>query len=305
MREGQLEISEVGSGEVNRVRIRNLSGRRVFIMDGEELVGAKQNRVLNTSVMIAPKQVAVVPVSCVEQGRWVASSPGFRSGETQLFAAGRQANIAAVSRNYVAQPSAGAQSDQSMIWRKVAEKRAAFQLGSPSGPMHEVYESNQKSVTDYVKRFRPIEGQVGAVFAINGEIVGADIFDQSSTLRRLLPKLIKSYALDALEKQTSRSIAPPLDRHDAEMFLRRVMEDGVSFRCYDSPGEGQDVRIISRRISGAALTVSDRAVHVALFMPERDDRPIPLRDGRAAGALEAVIRSLRLVGDLLALVLDM
>jgi hypothetical protein len=161
MNKGVLIVSEKGDGEVNMVRVRNKSSQPVFIMDGEEIVGARQNRVLNSSVMIpATDKVVEVPVSCVEHGRWVGDSMQFQSGGTQLFAAARQANVQAVTRNYAASPSAGPQSDQSMIWERVGRKRAALSVGDASGPMHEAYKKYDRSISDYVKRFHAIDGQV-------------------------------------------------------------------------------------------------------------------------------------------------
>src|SRR5210317_1529800 len=66
------EISEGGS--VPDLLVDNQGDVRVLFIEGEELVGAKQNRILNTSVLIAAHTKTKIPVSCVEQGRW-----GYRS----------------------------------------------------------------------------------------------------------------------------------------------------------------------------------------------------------------------------------
>jgi hypothetical protein len=62
------EVSEGGS--VPNLLVRNGTGSRVLFLEGEELRGAKQNRVLNTSVLVAAGSTTTIPVSCVEQGRW-------------------------------------------------------------------------------------------------------------------------------------------------------------------------------------------------------------------------------------------
>ena len=49
----------------------------VLLVDGEELIGAKQNRVLNLSILIPAKQRCVIPICCVEAGRWRAASREF------------------------------------------------------------------------------------------------------------------------------------------------------------------------------------------------------------------------------------
>ena len=57
-------------GAVPMLKAHNRGAVGVLILDGEELVGAKQNRVLNTTVYIKPGQEIVIPVSCTEAGRW-------------------------------------------------------------------------------------------------------------------------------------------------------------------------------------------------------------------------------------------
>ena len=65
-----IEVAEVDeSGEVSKLKVINRSDLPVLILDGEELVGAKQNRIVNTTFLIAAGSVTIIPVSCVEQGR--------------------------------------------------------------------------------------------------------------------------------------------------------------------------------------------------------------------------------------------
>jgi hypothetical protein len=56
---------------------------------------------------------------------------------------------------------------------------------------------------EYVRAFDCAPLQAGLVFAIDGRAVGLDLFDYPHTLRRLFPKLLRSYALDALETATT------------------------------------------------------------------------------------------------------
>ncbi len=280
-RQKAVEIAEKEGGQVDQVTIRNNSRRPVFIMDGEEIIGAKQNRILNSSVPIPGRKSAALPVSCVEQGRWTGSTDRFTSGGTQLFAKARQSKVADVNRNYAAEPSAGARSDQQKVWAHVAAKRTSMRLGNEAGPMHEAYTKNAVKIDDYVKHFHVVKGQVGALFVIRGEIVGADIFDQNETLRSLLPKMVKSYALDAMEtprlKQTSGKLGVPTVA-DARKFLELIGRRGVSFKTYPSPGDGSDVRISSPDLQGSALVVDGEAMHIALFAPERP-KTMPVNSG--------------------------
>ena len=83
-------IEEVSkAGEVPALTVTNTAHRPVLLLDGEELVGAKQNRVLNTTVLVASGARLDIPVSCVEQGRWAYKSARFALGDATLYATAR------------------------------------------------------------------------------------------------------------------------------------------------------------------------------------------------------------------------
>jgi hypothetical protein len=68
-------VSEAGS--VPELLVKNLAPSPVLILDGEELIGAKQNRIVNLAILVAAGQTLRIPVSCVEAGRWVHRSREF------------------------------------------------------------------------------------------------------------------------------------------------------------------------------------------------------------------------------------
>jgi hypothetical protein len=132
----------------------------------------------------------------------------------------------------------------------------------------DLYERPSVSVRleDYVKGFTPVEGQAGAVFAIDGKVFGAELFDSSVTFRKLFPKLLRSYALDALD----RSISVPADTQfpstpaeEADAFLKRI--GGMEAKESPAVGEGQDIRLSGSGLTGAALASGERVVHLSTF----------------------------------------
>jgi len=55
-------------GSVPDLLVDNRGDVRVLFLEGEELIGAKQNRILNTSVLVPAHSKIKIPVSCVEPG---------------------------------------------------------------------------------------------------------------------------------------------------------------------------------------------------------------------------------------------
>ena len=75
LQQGLLEVREISqAGSVPELTVVNKGDRAVFLLDGEELVGAKQSRVLNLTILVPAGRTLIIPVSCVESGRWASRS---------------------------------------------------------------------------------------------------------------------------------------------------------------------------------------------------------------------------------------
>ena len=100
---GEVEVTEVSeSGSVPELCLLNRSSLPIFLLDGEDLVGAKQNRILNLSILVPAASNFEVPVSCVEQGRWSWRSRGFQSAGRVIYSKLRRSNAEAVSQSLFA-----------------------------------------------------------------------------------------------------------------------------------------------------------------------------------------------------------
>jgi ARG and Rhodanese-Phosphatase-superfamily-associated Protein domain len=91
------EVSEAGI--VPFLKVANGADQPLLLLDGEELIGAKQNRILNTTVLVAAHTEVTIPVSCVEQGRWGYRGRQFRPGDASLYASLRARKAAHVSQS--------------------------------------------------------------------------------------------------------------------------------------------------------------------------------------------------------------
>jgi len=116
---GSVDVEEVSeSGSVPNLLVTNQSDSKVLFLEGEELRGAKQNRVLNTSVLVAARSKTTIPVSCVEQGRWRYRSRQFVSGESHSSSKLRHYLKRSVSESLKA--GRGHTSDQMAVWGEVS-----------------------------------------------------------------------------------------------------------------------------------------------------------------------------------------
>ena len=84
---GLARVTEVSAeGRVLELAFENASGEKILLVDGDELVGAKQNRILNLTILVGAGRRVVIPVSCVEQGRWHYATDDFRAARRSSVA---------------------------------------------------------------------------------------------------------------------------------------------------------------------------------------------------------------------------
>ena len=270
--EDLVEVKEKGEeGSVPELEVVNKCPCMVLILDGEELVGAKQNRIVNTTILIQGKSTTVIPVSCVEQGRWAYESPRFSSQERLMTAQLRAMKADQVHRSI--RTSADFRSDQGAIWDEISSKALRMEAPSPTMAMSEIYEKERSALADYVDHFRLAEMQVGAVFLINGRVVGLDSFGKPETFARVFKKLVESYALDAIDWSETKGAGKAL-RSKVTSFLETAGTATVESR--PSVGFGTDCRIESRNLNGFALAHEDQILHLSVFSRSNDGHEIPV-----------------------------
>jgi hypothetical protein len=251
---GTLEITEVSEGgSVPELLATNEAQSMVLLMDGEELVGAKQNRILNTSVLLPARSETKIPVSCVEQGRWRHVSMQFRSGSySPAGLRARKSRDVSYSLRTVGQ----AMSDQGAVWDDVAERSARLQSPSPTMAMHDVVDQNQDSLNAYVEALTYPADACGVVAAIDGRFVALDLFDKAQTMEQVWPRLVTGYAMDAISR---RADAKPVGK--PKTFTAKgagaLLEHLGQVPCVACPsvGVGEDWRFEAEDILGQALIV--------------------------------------------------
>jgi hypothetical protein len=228
LKSGDVEVRERGSGDVNSLEVENGSDKYLFLHVGDIIRGGKQDRTIATDVLIPPRSAPIaVDAFCVEHGRWAADA---RTG--YAFAA----NDALASGPALKRGIQRAQSQQE-VWDavSVAETAVAVYAASPanhlslSGTYSAIVENEplRAEREEYVEAVLPRvlahEDAVGVVVAINGEIVGADIYRSHELFGKVARKLLDAYAQEAILSGHAPDAAPP-----TMGAVSRFLDDGAN-----------------------------------------------------------------------------
>ena len=270
---GLFQVTEVSEGgQVPNLKVMNKAEIPVLLIDGEELAGAKQNRVLNTTILVKEKTEVIIPVSCTEHGRWSYESRAFSESGNIMSASLRMINKRGISANLEAEGEF--RSNQGEVWDAIAHEANKAGAKSRTGAMKDTFESRKNELDDYLAAFVCGAGQLGMLVVINGAVVGFDVVSKAGAFGALYPKLLKSYAMEAIlengkkkggnggaEKEAGKEEEKGAEK--ARAFLKEAA--GCDEKSYESAGMGSDFRYVGKKIIGSALAVEGHIVHMAFF----------------------------------------
>ena len=239
----------------------------MLILDGEELVGAKQNRIVNLTILVAAQQTLHIPVSCVEAGRWARRSREFAAAGRAHYATGRARKLEQVS--YAMRETGLREADQRDVWQDIDAKSRRMKAGSATHAAAAMYERSQSKLDGFLEKLEAVPRQAGAVFAINGIVAGLDVFDSPATWRKSMRKLVQSFGLDALEQYGRAGVRSR--RRSLRSSCRRCKQ--AAQERFPAIGVGEDVRIAGDSIVGGGLVVDGKVVHLVAFPASADAVP--------------------------------
>ncbi len=250
------EVSE--GGDVPNLLVENKGDARVLFLEGEELVGAKQNRILNTSVLVAAHTKIKIPVSCVEQRRWGYKTRNFASSGSHSPSKLRKALKASVSRSV--KEKRGHASDQGEVWREVACLHAAHGVASGTAAMSDAFDTYQDRIRAFREKLPYVAGAAGVAVAIGDRIVSIDVFDKPGTCREVWDRLLSGVVFDALEAGETAQHATA-----AEVEQLLAVAGDLPWEQAEAVGEGEEYRAESKLGDHAsALALGETVVHASL-----------------------------------------
>jgi hypothetical protein len=249
-----LRITETSaSGTVPELYVENPTDSTVLLYDGEELVGAKQNRILNVSVLVGAGAKLPIPVSCVEQGRWSRLSERFSAAPHISHSQLRRSKAETLAATPLARGVA-----QGAVWDEVRDKQSRMGVRSETAANRDTFEAHAARLKALENAFALIPGQCGAVLGL-GDDLCLDAVSRPDAFALLWPKLRAGFLLDALERLDGR--ATSVERISA--FVDEV--GGARATRGPSAGLGEDVRLRGPRVVGSGLELEGETIQLSAF----------------------------------------
>jgi hypothetical protein len=237
-----LEASEVGEeGVVGALAVTNPLPEPVLLYEGEELLGAKQNRIVERTLLVAAGATLEIPVTCVEQGRWRRQG-AFRPAGHAAYPELRRAKLAG----------------QGAAWACLAAAQRRLRGSSPTGAAAALYDEGRPLLEEYVAALPRAPGQAGAVAAIGGRLACLDYVSRPDVFAGLYGKLLRGYALQALMVDSEG----PFPRAALGRFLGELELAPRALR--PAAGLGEE-GALSGYALGAELLVEGEVVALAAF----------------------------------------
>ena len=238
---------ELATPDVNKIVFDYNGDTPVLMLDGEEVTGSMQNRIIAQSFIAEPHIQSQIPVICAEENRWEEIG-GFKTGYCSYP---RVRSILASSFNKKVDT-------QHEVWKEIERKLTATRTKSRTSSMHEIFDNLNDEVERYLEGFGGLNhNTIGFIGVAGNQILGCDIFCSSEIYRKFEKKLLRSYALDAIEYQHSRGTRP-----DIETFFEKIL---AVLNNEELKSKSGHKRIQGRKFFGQMVFHKKIPVHLSAF----------------------------------------
>ena len=281
---GSARITETSpAGEVPFLLLENTGDCPIIILDGEEVVGGKQNRIINTTLIILANTKVKIPVSCIQAGRWRHERADFESAGSVFRARSRAAQMATVTANVL--ESGSFLSDQMAVWDEVSTSLHELGVHSETSDFREGRERVAHRLEEFVEAICPAENQIGSIFIDAQGNLGLEMLGTPVLFSQVCDKVTRSFAFEVLG-------APDLNEASIEaapQWWDTILKS--PFTQHASPAAGEDIRVGTEDLIGSGLIWNEVLVHFSCFPNAliKNDRPSQRR--ASAGQRRRNLRS--------------
>jgi hypothetical protein len=253
---GLLDVREKNGGTVQELMVANRAARPVLLFEGEILLGAKQNRMVAHTVMIAAGVTVVMPVGCVERGRWHWTAPGFAAAPCSAEPSLRRSAKASVAAGRAA--SGRVALDQSALWAEVDSTLEAEGVRSTTSDYNAVQRQRQAAAEQAAARVTPLERQVGVMALRDGVLVALDLVGSAGTWRAVCARVVRS-----LWPAGARGGTRAVSGRGPAAWLASLQR--VRPSPHPAVGLGRDVTLEGDGLVGSGVWIDGRPAHLSVF----------------------------------------
>ena len=258
--ENLVTITEIpGGASVPELKLTNNSKYKILLLDGEELAGAKQNRILNTSILIDKNCEIIIPVTCTEEGRWNHETSSFYDSDEIVSAQIRAKKMKDVSFNL--NYSNKYDSDQGAVWDEIKLMAEREDVYSNTKAMKDIYDRKKPDLDRFSSQFPLHNKQNGLLVYFKDKPIGLDLFSSSNSCSQYHEKLLRSYRLFA-------SVHQPRDFNSLYKITPNDFFEKITkceYRLFESIGLGNNYRYSGSNIVGSLLEHNDELIHLTFL----------------------------------------
>ena len=258
---GLVEITEVDeNGSVGQLNVINNAVTPLLLMDGEEIKGAKQNRIINATIIIPAKSQQIIDVSCSESGRWNYNSQTFKHSYHMASSKVRRSKQESVNNSL--RTSNQRISNQSQVWDDIESTQASLNIESSTHAQQDTFISLEKDIDDYLKHFPLQQKQNASIIIINNQVIGMELLYNADKYSQYHQRYMESYIIDAITQQDEHAD----DNVDAaklsEEFINRIRLSKIEEYQENNTN---DYRLEDDQITGSFIFYEDNLVNASIL----------------------------------------
>lgn len=227
---GLVKIEECDNSNIEQVKLKNNSVSPLILLDGEEIAGSLQNRIVAQTMIIPPKSEMEIPVNCSEKGRNEYKSE-FQYSD--YIANSNTRRKKAYNKNNPL---------QEVVWNSIDDLETDKNTSSKTKALRDSYEKNKYDIDSYLKHFKMENNQIGVICIVENK-VGLEIFNNHSLYEKYNEMLLRSYIIDSSNKEkiniSNNELENILSSIDANSFIKKKAVDlGKYYKISNSYGNG-------------------------------------------------------------------
>lgn len=242
---GLVKIEECDNSNIEQVKLKNNSISPLILLDGEEIAGSLQNRIISQTMIIAPKSEIKIPVNCSEKGRNTYKSEFHYSN---YIANSNTRRKKVYNKNKLR---------QNVVWSSIDDLEKDKNTCSKTNALRDSYEKNKYDIDSYLKHFKMENNQIGVICIVENK-VGLEIFNNHSLYEKYNEILLRSYIIDSSNKEKIN-----ISNKELENILDSINDD--SFIKKEAAGLGKYYKISNSYGNGHILIYENNMVHASFF----------------------------------------